>query len=148
VLGTAIPEALAYVDAVSITPELAEHVTSIEMKASNDIYVELSLDWNGEDDLFDVSTLTDLRHLPRLRSVELLYDLVDPDPALPAEIAAARDHGFGGRYAGEWSRRVPGGPPGRGARSLRDRRPETPDSTRAGATPKTAEQPSEMTVAA
>lgn len=148
VLGTAIPEALAYVDAVSITPELAEHVTSIEMKASNDIYVELSLDWNGEDDLFDVSTLTDLRHLPRLRSVELLYDLVDPDPALLDEIAAARDHGIDVRYADEWSGRVPDDPSGRRPRSVRDRRPETPDSTRAGATPKTAEQPSEMTVAA
>lgn len=69
----AVPEALAYFEALEVPVELAEKVTEIEMDGGNDIYLEIAPNWDGEDDLFDVDEFADLRHFPNLKSMTLLY---------------------------------------------------------------------------
>jgi hypothetical protein len=69
----AVPEALAYFEALEVPVELAEKVTEIEMDGGNQIYLEIAPGWDGEDDLFDVNEFADLRHFPNLKSMTLLY---------------------------------------------------------------------------
>jgi len=69
----AVPEALAYFEALEVPAELAEKITEIGMDGGNEIYLEIAPGWDGEDDLFDVDEFADLRHFPRLKSMALLY---------------------------------------------------------------------------
>lgn len=69
----AVPEALAYFEALEVPAELAEKITEIEMDGGNQIYLEIAPGWDGEDDLFDVDEFADLRHFPNLKSMTLLY---------------------------------------------------------------------------
>jgi hypothetical protein len=69
----AVPEALAYFEALEVPVELAEKITEIEMDGGNEIYLEIAPNWDGEDGLFDVDEFADLRHFPHLKSMTLLY---------------------------------------------------------------------------
>ncbi|MFI9454227.1 DUF6892 domain-containing protein [Amycolatopsis sp. NPDC052450] len=69
----AVPEALAYFEALEVPVELAEKITEIEMDGGNEIYLEIAPNWDGEDALFDVDEFADLRHFPHLKSMTLLY---------------------------------------------------------------------------
>jgi hypothetical protein len=69
----AVPEALAYFEALEVPVELAEKITEIEMDGGNQIYLEIAPGWDGEDDLFDVDEFADVRHFPNLKSMTLLY---------------------------------------------------------------------------
>ncbi|MDU0290298.1 DUF6892 domain-containing protein [Saccharothrix longispora] len=69
----AVPEALAYFEALEVPVELAEKITEIEMDGGNEIYLEIAPNWDGEDGLFDVDEFADLRHFPHLKSMTLFY---------------------------------------------------------------------------
>ncbi|MEV7554655.1 hypothetical protein AB0N89_33985 [Amycolatopsis sp. NPDC089917] len=69
----AVPEALAYFEALEVPVELAEKITEIEMDGGNEIYLEIAPNWDGEDSLFDVDEFADLAHFPHLKSMTLLY---------------------------------------------------------------------------
>ncbi|MFD4643302.1 DUF6892 domain-containing protein [Lentzea sp. NPDC058436] len=69
----AVPEALAYFEALAVPAELAEKVTELQMDGGNEIYLEIAPGWDGEDSLFDVDEFADLRHFPDLKSMTLLY---------------------------------------------------------------------------
>ncbi|SDN03499.1 hypothetical protein SAMN04488074_13230 [Lentzea albidocapillata subsp. violacea] len=69
----AVPEALAYFEALEVPVEFAEKITEIEMDGGNEIYLEIAPGWDGEDELFDVDEFADLRHFPNLKSMTLLY---------------------------------------------------------------------------
>ncbi|MDX8051223.1 hypothetical protein SK571_17690 [Lentzea sp. BCCO 10_0798] len=69
----AVPEAMAYFEALEVPVELAEKITEIEMDGGNRIYMEIAPGWDGEDELFDVDEFSDVRHFPNLKSMTLLY---------------------------------------------------------------------------
>ncbi|GAA3685865.1 hypothetical protein C8D88_104106 [Lentzea atacamensis] len=69
----AVPEALAYFEALEIPFELAEKITEIVMDGGNEIYREIAPRWDGEDALFDVDEFADLQHFPNLKSMTLFY---------------------------------------------------------------------------
>ncbi|GLZ40561.1 hypothetical protein [Actinokineospora sp. NBRC 105648] len=69
----AVPEALAYFEALEVPVELAEKITEIEMDGGNEIYLEIAPGWDGEDGLFDVDEFADLRHFSHLKSMTLFY---------------------------------------------------------------------------
>ncbi|MDX3659134.1 hypothetical protein PV646_17650 [Streptomyces sp. ID05-26A] len=69
----AVPEALAYFEALEVPAALAERITEIEMDGGNEIYLEIAPNWDGEDGLFDVAEFADVRHFPNLKSMTLLY---------------------------------------------------------------------------
>lgn len=69
----AVPEALAYFEALEVPVELAEKITEIEMDGGNEIYLEIAPNWDGEDSLFDVDEFADVAHFPHLKSMTLLY---------------------------------------------------------------------------
>ncbi|MEU3623237.1 hypothetical protein BS329_40700 [Amycolatopsis coloradensis] len=69
----AVPEALAYFEALEVPVGLAEKITEIEMDGGNEIYLEIAPNWDGEDGLFDVDEFADLRHFPKLKSMTLFY---------------------------------------------------------------------------
>ncbi|WP_409490892.1 DUF6892 domain-containing protein [Amycolatopsis sp. cmx-11-12] len=69
----AVPEALAYFEALEVPVELADKIIEIEMDGGNEIYLEIAPNWDGEDGLFDVDEFADLRHFPNLKSMTLFY---------------------------------------------------------------------------
>ncbi|RSN54482.1 hypothetical protein DMH01_36785 [Amycolatopsis sp. WAC 04182] len=69
----AVPEALAYFEALEIPAEFAEKITEIEMDGGNEIYLQIAPNWDGEDSLFDVDEFADVDHFPHLKSMTLLY---------------------------------------------------------------------------
>ncbi|MBN6040896.1 hypothetical protein [Amycolatopsis sp. 195334CR] len=78
----AIPEALAYFEALAVPAELAEKITELDMDGGNEIYLEIAPNWDGEDGLFDVVEFADVRHFPNLKSMTLFY--TGDDAALEA----------------------------------------------------------------
>lgn len=69
----AVPEALAYFEALEVPAEFADRITEIEMDGGNEIYLEIAPNWDGEDSLFDVEEFADVRHFPNLKSMTLFY---------------------------------------------------------------------------
>ena len=69
----AVPEALAYFEALEVPAELAEKITEIAMDGGNEICLEIAPNWDGEDGLFDVAEFADVRHFPNLKSMTLFY---------------------------------------------------------------------------
>lgn len=68
-----IPEALAYFDALEVPVELAEKITEIYMDGGNEIYMEIAPQWDGVDDVFNITDYSDVQHFPHLKEMTLLY---------------------------------------------------------------------------
>lgn len=64
-----------FVDEIALTEELLGQVVKIAPDGGDEIYAGLVPVWDGEDDLFDIETLEDLRLLPNLERVSL-YSMV------------------------------------------------------------------------
>jgi uncharacterized protein DUF6892 len=64
-----------FVDEIVLTEELLAQVVKIAPDGGDEIYAGLVPVWDGEDDLFDIETLEDVRLLPNLERVSL-YCLV------------------------------------------------------------------------
>jgi hypothetical protein len=69
-----IPEALAYFEALHIPNELLALVEEIYQDGGNEIHFELVRQWDGEDDLFNITSTDDLHFVPNLKKITLLYD--------------------------------------------------------------------------
>jgi hypothetical protein len=72
-----IPEALAYFEALDIPAEQLALVEEIYQDGGNDIHLELVRQWDGEDDLFNISSTADLHLVPNLKKITLLYDYAE-----------------------------------------------------------------------
>ncbi|MFJ7771059.1 DUF6892 domain-containing protein [Streptomyces sp. NPDC097107] len=64
-----VPEARSYFESLEISDELLAGVEELCMDGGNQVYQECAPVWDGEDDLFDVTSLDDLVLLPHLRRV-------------------------------------------------------------------------------
>jgi hypothetical protein len=72
-----IPEALAYFEALDIPAEQLALVEEIYQDGGNEIHLELVRQWDGEDDLFNISSTADLHLVPNLKKITLLYDYAE-----------------------------------------------------------------------
>lgn len=63
-----------------IPERLAEHVETLVLDGGNDVYLQLIPQWDGEDDSFDIATLTaeDLAPFTRLRAVDDIGGFLGP----------------------------------------------------------------------
>lgn len=66
---TFLPEARAYFEALEISDELLATVDELLMDGGIDVYVECAPVWDGEDDIFDISSFRDIPLLPNLKRV-------------------------------------------------------------------------------
>ena len=66
-----IPEALDYFKNLEIDESLAEHVTQIYQDGGNDIYMNITPYWDGEDDSFNIQNYADIQHFPNLKKMTL-----------------------------------------------------------------------------
>ncbi|WP_417441085.1 DUF6892 domain-containing protein [Idiomarina sp.] len=65
-----IPEALDYMRGLAIPKELLSRITHLSYDASREIYGQLVPFWDGEDDRFEVSSLSDLDKLENIQKIE------------------------------------------------------------------------------
>lgn len=66
-----IPEIIDYFKRLEIGKELAEQVTEIYQDGGNEIYMNITPYWDGEDDGFNIGNYEDLRHFPNLKKMTL-----------------------------------------------------------------------------
>ncbi|MFS6537625.1 hypothetical protein V6D52_09935 [Idiomarina loihiensis] len=69
-----IPEALDYMRGLAIPQELLSRITHLSYDASREIYSQLVPFWDGEDDRFEVSSLSDLDKLENIQEIEGLNE--------------------------------------------------------------------------
>ena len=65
---------VAYFRELPIPARFAELITEIEMDGSDDIYMHIAPEWDGEDDRFDITKLSEaeLKQFPNLKKMTLL----------------------------------------------------------------------------
>ena len=69
-----IPEVRQYFEELEIPDELLNQVEEINQDGGDLIYHQLYPFWDGEDDLFNITSTADLALLPNLRRITLFYD--------------------------------------------------------------------------
>lgn len=69
-----IPEAKEYFEKLPIATELLEKVEEIYQDGGNDIYMNITGLWDGEDNMFNITSTDDLKYVPNLKSITLFYD--------------------------------------------------------------------------
>jgi hypothetical protein len=79
------PEARAYFEALEISPDLLATVDELVLDGGLQVYHECAPVWDGEDDLFDITSLADLALVPSLRRV-VNSEFLGPD--LRAQLAS------------------------------------------------------------
>ncbi|MFJ1899108.1 MULTISPECIES: DUF6892 domain-containing protein [unclassified Streptomyces] len=73
-----VPLARDYFEALEISPELLATVEELLLDGGHRVYQQCSPKWDGEDDIFDVRSLDDLRLLPNLRHIRAADDYWSP----------------------------------------------------------------------
>lgn len=68
-----IPEVKDYFEQLPIPISMLEQVETIYQDGGNEIYSQLAGHWDGEDDLFNITSTSDLDLLPNLKKITLLY---------------------------------------------------------------------------
>lgn len=86
---TVLAEARAHFEALEISTALLATVEELTLDGGLQVYQECSPVWDGEDDLYDVSSLDDLDLLPNLRLISGVDDCGMGD-AFDHEVLAAR----------------------------------------------------------
>ncbi|MFF2013285.1 DUF6892 domain-containing protein [Streptomyces sp. NPDC058195] len=86
---TVLDESRAYFEALEISEELLATVDTLLVDGGHQVYYECSPVWDGEDELFDVSSLDDLDLLPNLRRISGAQDCGMGVP-FTEEVLAAR----------------------------------------------------------
>lgn len=66
-----ILEAITYFKNLTIDKTLAEHLTQIYQDGGNDIYMNITPYWDGEDDSFTIQNYEDIQHFPNLKKMTL-----------------------------------------------------------------------------
>jgi len=64
-----IQELLEFFASVQLEQQDLEKVTGLSFDGGNEIYHIIKPDWDGEDELFDVTSIEGFQHLPQLQSV-------------------------------------------------------------------------------
>ncbi|MDR1824809.1 MAG: hypothetical protein LBR27_05695 [Bifidobacteriaceae bacterium] len=66
-----VPEVMEWFDRLPVRADLAEHVDELIFDGGNDVYAQVCPLWDGEDDRFDVTEITDadLDQLPNLKRI-------------------------------------------------------------------------------
>lgn len=67
-----IPEVKAWFEALPISREMAEQVTSLYFDGGNEVYGQIVPFWDGEDDLYDIAQLRpeELAQFPNLKTID------------------------------------------------------------------------------
>ncbi|MBF0776311.1 hypothetical protein BVE84_07220 [Streptococcus azizii] len=75
------PEIRDYFETLEIPVKLANKVTKLYFDGGNEIYCEASLVWDGEDDLFDISKVSEaeLKQFPNLKTVDGTVPMMTPE---------------------------------------------------------------------
>ncbi len=69
-----IPEVRAYFEALEVPAAALAEVEALYQDGGNEIYMQLSPFWDGEDDRFDIHSAEDAALLPNLKRVTLFYN--------------------------------------------------------------------------
>ncbi|HEY2491685.1 MAG TPA: ybaK/ebsC family protein [Paenibacillus sp.] len=81
-----IQELLGFFAAVQLEQQDLEKVTELSFDGGNEIYHIIKPDWDGEDELFDVTTVEGFQHLTRLQSV-FYASMCQPEVLEPLKVA-------------------------------------------------------------
>ena len=78
-----IPEVRKWLEELPIPAQLADNITEIEMDGGSEIYTQLCPFWDGEDEVFNLNTITEseLRQFPNLKHITLMSS--KPEQVLP-----------------------------------------------------------------
>ena len=78
-----IPEVRKWLEELPIPAQLADNITEIEMDGGSEIYTQLCPFWDGEDEIFNLNTITEseLRQFPNLKHITLMSS--KPEQVLP-----------------------------------------------------------------
>ena len=68
-----IPEIKEYYDNIEIFPSEVKDIEKLYQCGGDDIYLTLCPFWSGEDEIFDILSAEDAKHLPNLKKVTLFY---------------------------------------------------------------------------
>ncbi|WP_316807122.1 DUF6892 domain-containing protein [Pedobacter agri] len=66
-----IPEVVEYFKELEIDKKFAEQVTEIYQDGGNEIYMNVTPQWDGEDDVFNIQSFEDIKHFPNLKKMTL-----------------------------------------------------------------------------
>jgi hypothetical protein len=77
-----ISEVVEYFKALEIDKNLAEQVTEIYQDGGNEIYMNATPQWDGEDDIFNIQSFEDIKHFPHLKKMTLF----ETDPKIFEEL--------------------------------------------------------------
>lgn len=77
-----IPEAIEYFKNLEIDKVFAEQITKIYQDGGNDIYMNITPYWDGEDDSFNIEVYDDIKHFPNLKKMTLFSN----DPKVYEEL--------------------------------------------------------------
>ncbi|MFC4211847.1 DUF6892 domain-containing protein [Pedobacter lithocola] len=66
-----IAEVVDYFKALEIDKNLAEQVTEIYQDGGNEIYMNVTPQWDEEDDIFNIQSFEDIKHFPNLKKMTL-----------------------------------------------------------------------------
>ncbi|MCX8526285.1 hypothetical protein OF897_20415 [Chryseobacterium formosus] len=66
-----IPEAIEYFKDLEIDKKFATEITEIYQDGGNDIYMNITPYWDGEDDYFNIEAYDDIKHFPNLKKMTL-----------------------------------------------------------------------------
>ncbi len=69
-----IPEVREYFENLEIPSDLLPTITVLSQDGGDYIHLQVCPMWDGEDDLFNITSTADCALLPNLKSVVLLYD--------------------------------------------------------------------------
>jgi len=66
-----IPEVIAYFKELKIDQSLAPEVTELYQDGGNEVYLQIVPLWDGEDDIYDITSFADVDHFPNLKKMTL-----------------------------------------------------------------------------
>ena len=69
-----IPEVRQYFESLQIPLDLLAGIEEIYQDGGNEIYMQICPLWDGEDDRFDIHSADDVRSLPNLKFITLIYN--------------------------------------------------------------------------
>ena len=69
-----IPEIKEYFEKLPLPIDLLEQLTEIYQDGGNEIYMNMTGFWDGEDELFNITSTEDLKHVPNLKKITLFAD--------------------------------------------------------------------------
>lgn len=69
-----IPEIKEYFTNLKIDINLAKEVTEIIQDGGNEIYLQICPLWHGEDDIFNITSIEDIKSFQNLEKLDLFYD--------------------------------------------------------------------------